>query len=737
MLAKVITLKHSAAGKGFEDVLRYVLRASRDSTLPEGQILECGHLNIDNDALFWDDPGDNAETRGAYAIALASVCDAKADACRDKGRFNGNPVYHVAINWQEGEHPTPQQAEHACRHVMKELGYGDHEAVWAIHRDTDNDHVHLVINRVHPDRLNAISPPFKKDYFILDRCMRELEIEFGHQRANGPFITLDSAAGPKIVRMSRAERRERGLLKEDGPRLSERARRAEINLGAEQSFQTWVAEAPAGDLRKTLDQPGVTWTDVHATLATHGVAMQAKGSGLVVTTQLPDGRTLAAKASQLGRWASKAELEKRLGPFVPPQTPLDPPQHYAAHVEATRRQPRTGELSRGALANPAETPGSPWPSRDPDTRAVRRAERAQARAALADRFKAEQESIRQNKPRYRAELREQHQRERSALQAEQRKGRAQIYAESRKAGQPIAVAQSLWAWRAAQEREALQKRQAGERKALSAKLPRAEVWRKWLEHEAEQGDEAAQAALRGIRYREQRETKRQRDGIEGEELDPLRKLVLAGLDAQIDQRRQQVIYRNAQGCEVFTDTGPRIEVHDKADDSLEAALRIAAQKYGGQVEITGSAAFREQAARQAAQLGIRVVDADLQIIVRDELQRGRPPRPGLSTTSVDETARKPGKSLNHQAPSDVPAPQAGREDDKSRPSDIERALDTWTRAATEAQRSKAAQQWMRAVENAQKAGESVAQINDTTRQRLGKGYGALMRQVGVEQERGR
>jgi hypothetical protein len=35
-------------------------------------------------------------------------------------------------------------------------------------------------------RLLAISPPFKKDYFILDRCMRELEIEFGYGRANGP-----------------------------------------------------------------------------------------------------------------------------------------------------------------------------------------------------------------------------------------------------------------------------------------------------------------------------------------------------------------------------------------------------------------------------------------------------------------------------------------------------------------------------------------------------------------------
>ena len=118
--------------------------------------------------------------------------------CRKKGRFNGNPVYHVAINWQEDEHPTPVQAAHACKHIMQALGYAGHQAAWAIHRNTDNDHVHLVINRVHTESLKAVSPPFKKDYAILDRCMRELELEFGHGRTNGPYITLDTNDGPKM-----------------------------------------------------------------------------------------------------------------------------------------------------------------------------------------------------------------------------------------------------------------------------------------------------------------------------------------------------------------------------------------------------------------------------------------------------------------------------------------------------------------------------------------------------------
>ncbi|XXG31277.1 MAG: hypothetical protein WJ306_01355 [Ferrovum myxofaciens] len=139
-------------------------------------------------------------------------------------------------------------------------------------------------------RLLAISPPFKKDYFILDRCMRELEIEFGYGRANGPYITLDTKEGPKIIRMSRAERRELGLLKEDGARISERARRAEINIGDDHSFQSWASKELAQELKKVLQQPGVTWQDAHHCLAQHGVSIQPKGSGMIVTTTKPQPR---------------------------------------------------------------------------------------------------------------------------------------------------------------------------------------------------------------------------------------------------------------------------------------------------------------------------------------------------------------------------------------------------------------------------------------------------------------
>jgi hypothetical protein len=260
---------------------------------------------------------------------------------------------------------------------------------------------------------------------------------------------------------------------------------------------------------------------------------------------------------------------------------------------------------------------------DSAQRTARRVERETARRELASRFDLEQSALRARRTVLRKALTERHRAERQMLTAELRQMRAAAIAEHKRDGMLPQVAISYQAWAAAAQREALQKRQAAERREIVTKVARSEVWRTWLEKQAEQGDEAAKAALRGLRYREQRKSKKYQvqDGIEGEELDPLRKLTVAALQAEIDPKRQLVIYRGQDGQEKFTDTGPRIVMHDKAADSLEAALRIASQKYGGQVDITGSSEFRERAARQAVRLGIKVANADLQAIVGDEQAR--------------------------------------------------------------------------------------------------------------------
>jgi hypothetical protein len=621
MLAKVITLAHGRAGNGFGPVLRYVLRVERKDSLSR-PTPESGHLHLTQE-LYWSAAEDARE----YARDVAAVFDDQARQCRDRGRFSGNPVYHVAINWMEGEHPTLQQAERASRHVMRALGFGECQAVYSIHRDTGNDHVHLVINRVHPVKLTAVSVPWG-DYFLLDRCMRELEIELGCARAQGPYVTVDTAAGPTIVRMSRTERAARSLLQNpESPRISPRAQRAEQNLAAE-SFQRWLTGAPGVALHRAITTRGTTWQDVHRVLAGFCCVIQPKGSGMVVTTTLSSGRVLAAKASLLGRWASKASLERALGPYTAPGSSSGLPGVRRSYEQFIERE----RVAESRIHRP----------RDDGERFVRRAERAEARRELSERFARDQAQLRTRRRLEREALRRRQEAERRALSAAHRAQRGQLRALTRTPRQDAHLALALWAFAAAKEREALQRRQAAERRTFTDNLPRGEVWRRWLESQAAAGDEVAQAALRGIRYRERR--KQQQEGIAGEEIVAQRPYAVGSLRAEVDVIRDLVIYRRADGSEVFRDVGPQIVMRDRDDESVEAALRVAAQKYGQRVELTGSERFRERAARLATRLGIVVENAELQAIVREEQQRiaerwGRPPIAPTPTPKISRRSR--------------------------------------------------------------------------------------------------
>jgi hypothetical protein len=70
-----------------------------------------------------------------------------------------------------------------------------------------------------------------------------------------------------------------------------------------------------------------------------------------------------------------------------------------------------------------------------------------------------------------------------------------------------------------------------------------------------------------------------------------------------------VKYRDAAGGEAFAVTrhlinGPALV----RDDALRGTLVVASAKFGGEVKLTGSAAFRRKAEAQAHPLGIKVTN---------------------------------------------------------------------------------------------------------------------------------
>lgn len=603
MLAKVINLTGSAKGKnvGFGPAVKYVFR---DDKPGEQHEIEGGQFNLDLDMNSRDDRD--------VAIHILNHDSAKVEK---NGRFKGNPVYHYEFSWKEGEQPTKEQVRDAVEHTMKALGMQECQSVYAIHRDTDNDHVHVIVNRVHPEKSIIVGPP-RYDYFKLDQAMREIEIKQGWQHDNGPYVVVaDRNGSPAIIRMSKAERAAIGVEIPDNSKMreSQQAIRSERNTGAP-SFQKWLSQEVSKEVNAALKRPGATWADIHVALAKRGCTLEVKGSGLIIKTEI-DRRTLTAKSSQMNHDFGRGRLEKQLGTFQP--SGYRAAQTGKSYGQFIEKYQSTIEHDRPGITG-----------RDNTERMNRRIERAQAREELHSKFKHEQRGIQSERPFLKGELRRKHQQERKDLLESFKDKKSEFIDSLKDRGIKGPAAYSLWAREKIIQAEALRDKQTQERQAFSVNQPKGQVWRSWLEKEAVLGNEAARSALRGIKYREGQG--KEQNAISGEELDhlkPIKKdtrdseerqaITLANLTPEV-RGSQSVIYRDSEGNRRITDEGPRVVVHDKSDGTLETALDLAGQKYGKEVYLTGSAEFREEAARECARQGIRVADKDLQIVWNQE-----------------------------------------------------------------------------------------------------------------------
>ena len=194
---------------------------------------------------------------------------------------------------------------------------------------------------------------------------------------------------------------------------------------------------------------------------------------------------------------------------------------------------------------------------------------------------------------------------------------------------PSSVAASLASLGAAKRREQLREEIPKERLDLGGRLreQHAISWRAFVTARAQAGDEAAQGALRGLRYQEGRDRKHaERDA------DTLTSPDMTGRPAQTRLRGLQfrvrldgsVAYHDGSDFlrrELIRDEGSRIVVRQQSDETIAAALRLAAERWGGEVTINGSGGFKERATRIATELGIRVRNVEVQSRERDVGQR--------------------------------------------------------------------------------------------------------------------
>ena len=212
------------------------------------------------------------------------------------------PLTHWVLSWKDGEQPTSEKVDFAVRYFLQLMEWKEHQAFYAVHKNTSNLHVHIVVNRVHPDTLKVHRP---NRGFDIDRAHLAIaKLERIQGWASEENSTYEPSLSGNFLTLS----------KRDYPKLCPVAESLE-NATGEKSAQRIARERGY-----SIIKDAASWRELHENLAEVGLRFEKKGSGALVWVG-----DVAIKASSVDRSFSMPKLVKRLGAFEAGEYPEEKP----------------------------------------------------------------------------------------------------------------------------------------------------------------------------------------------------------------------------------------------------------------------------------------------------------------------------------------------------------------------------------------------------------------------------
>jgi hypothetical protein len=227
------------------------------------------------------------------------------------------PVYHLVLSFDPRDVVDRATMERIADRVLARMGLSEHQTVMVAHQDRAHQHIHLMVNRVHPTTRKAWD--LSHEYRAIQRVLRKIEQEFGLHVTLGrladapervavgssPFDRPDAAA------LTSGEVHQRRRL--DAPALITRVRAIAPQL---RDATSWAA------LEQRLQEQGFR-------LAPGRDPRTGHPRGLVITDGISH-----VRASRIDRDFSKAALERRFGVRYESRTAaiLSPVERIAGNV---------------------------------------------------------------------------------------------------------------------------------------------------------------------------------------------------------------------------------------------------------------------------------------------------------------------------------------------------------------------------------------------------------------------
>lgn len=128
--------------------------------------------------------GENLHSQNAeqalkeMAFVALNADRLKAQAGIKKGGRKGeHPVYHYSLSWHPDQKPNREDMIEAGRSSLKALELEGYQAMMIAHHDEPHAHLHIIVNRVHPDTGKMVNIDFDK--MRLSRWAEAYEKEHG------------------------------------------------------------------------------------------------------------------------------------------------------------------------------------------------------------------------------------------------------------------------------------------------------------------------------------------------------------------------------------------------------------------------------------------------------------------------------------------------------------------------------------------------------------------------------
>jgi hypothetical protein len=250
-------------GRGFGGLARY---------------LESGKTGNHPERVEWIEARNLPTSDPRTASLLMRATAAQSDRVQ-------KPVYHLAISFDPADPVDRTTMHQVAERLLADLGLQEYQALMVAHRDTGHPHLHVMLNRVHPETGRAWDP--KNDYPQIERSLRIQERELGFREVPGHHHALEGQERP-----------------DRGDSLTTGQQRQRMN--GQLPFVEQVRAVAVQELRESR-----SWAELEQRLGAHGLKLLASGRGMVIT----DGHT-QAKLSSIDRNASRGKLEARFGEYA-------------------------------------------------------------------------------------------------------------------------------------------------------------------------------------------------------------------------------------------------------------------------------------------------------------------------------------------------------------------------------------------------------------------------------------